>query len=49
MRFNFYGEITGGELKTQEDKESIQAKWFDLTEVLDRRIELRFAIISHVS
>ncbi|XP_063683685.1 putative nudix hydrolase 1 [Bolinopsis microptera] len=45
MRFNFYGEISGGELKTHEDKESIQAKWFDLTEVLDRRIDLRAADI----
>ena len=43
MRINFYGEITGGELKTTEDKESLQAKWFDLTEVLNSEIELRFA------
>ena len=43
MRINFIGNVTGGELKTFEDKESLQAKWFDIDEVINCRISLRFA------
>ena len=44
MRINFIGEVIGGELKTHEDKESLQAKWFDIDEVVNSRIPLRFAV-----
>ncbi|KAL5268709.1 hypothetical protein ACHWQZ_G002527 [Mnemiopsis leidyi] len=40
MRINFIGNVTGGELKTFEDKESLQAKWFDIDEVINCRISL---------
>ncbi|KAL5268708.1 hypothetical protein ACHWQZ_G002527 [Mnemiopsis leidyi] len=45
MRINFIGNVTGGELKTFEDKESLQAKWFDIDEVINCRISLRAADI----
>ena len=43
LRFNFVGHRTGGRLKTLEDqdKDSLQAKWVPLSDVLDRKIELR--------
>lgn len=40
------GSITGGELKTVEDSESLQAQWFDCKEVLEQRVDLRFAILN---
>lgn len=43
LRFNFVGHRTGGRLKTLEDqdKDSLEAKWVPLSDVLDRKIELR--------
>lgn len=43
VRFNFVGHRTGGRLKTLEDqdKDSLQAKWVPLSDVLDGKIELR--------
>ena len=43
LRFNFVGYRTGGRLKTLEDqdKDSLEAKWVPLSDVLDRKIELR--------
>ena len=43
LRFNFVGYRTGGRLKTLEDqdKDSLQAKWVPLSDVLDGKIELR--------
>lgn len=42
MRINFSGEAVGGELKTHEDNESLQAKWFNLQEVIECKITLRY-------
>ena len=43
LRFNFVGHRTGGRLKTLEDqdKDSLEAKWVPLSDVLDGKTELR--------
>lgn len=43
LRFNFVGHRTGGRLKTLEDqdKDSLEAKWVSLSDVLDGKTELR--------
>ena len=43
LRFNFVGHRTGGRLKTLEDqdKDSLEAKWVPLSDILDGKIELR--------
>ncbi|XP_060079913.1 8-oxo-dGDP phosphatase NUDT18-like [Ylistrum balloti] len=42
-RFNFTGHVTGGKLKTLEekDKESLQAEWIDFVNIKTRTLKLR--------
>ncbi|OWF50191.1 8-oxo-dGDP phosphatase NUDT18-like isoform X2 [Mizuhopecten yessoensis] len=42
-RFNFIGHVTGGKLKTLEekDKESLQAEWIDFVNIKTRTLKLR--------
>ncbi|XP_031564490.1 8-oxo-dGDP phosphatase NUDT18-like [Actinia tenebrosa] len=51
QRFNFTGNVTGGKLKTikDEDKESMEAGWFEPQEVFSRSLPLRAPdIIPHI-
>ncbi|CAG2255105.1 8-oxo-dGDP phosphatase NUDT18-like [Mytilus galloprovincialis] len=43
MRFNFAGNITGGEIKTLDlqDKESLQAEWIDRKHLKDGSLKIR--------
>lgn len=41
IRFSIAANITGGELKTVPDKESLRADWFSLADLQNNRIPLR--------
>ncbi|XP_057297513.1 8-oxo-dGDP phosphatase NUDT18-like [Hydractinia symbiolongicarpus] len=50
FRYNFIGHSVGGRLKTLEDqdKESLEAKWFPISDVLNGALDLRCSDILHV-
>jgi len=47
FRFNFIGHQTGGHLKTYEerDKESLEARWFPISQVLEEQVDLRYVCL----